>query len=103
MTVIYSFKVREPRHGAMENQVATWLQGSLRPGLSLLEAQMAKNLLAVQEVQVSSLGWEDPLEKGIATQSSILAWEIPWTEEPVSYSPRGRKESDTTERLTLSL
>ena len=46
------------------------------------------------ETQVQSLGWEDPLEKEMATRSSILAWRIPWTEEP-----RGRKELDTTERL----
>jgi len=43
---------------------------------------MVKNLPAVQETQVQSLGWEDPLEKGVATHSSILAWRIPWTEEP---------------------
>ena len=42
---------------------------------------MTKNLPAMWETQVQSLGWEDPLEKGMATQSSILAWEIPWTEE----------------------
>ena len=45
-------------------------------------AQTVKNLPAVQETQVQSLGGEDPLEKGMATLSSILAWEIPWTEEP---------------------
>ena len=45
-------------------------------------AQMAKNLLAMQETQVQSLGWEDPLEKGMTTYFSILAWIIPWTEEP---------------------
>ena len=43
------------------------------------------------------LGWEDPLEEGMATHASILAWRIPWTEEPGSYSPWGHKESDTTE------
>ena len=43
---------------------------------------MVKNLPASQEMQVQSLGWEDPLEKEMATHSSILAWEIPWTEEP---------------------
>ena len=43
---------------------------------------MVKNLPAKQEMQVSSLGWEDPLEKEMATHSSILAWEIPQTEEP---------------------
>jgi len=43
---------------------------------------MVKNLPAMQETQVQSLGWEDLLEKGMATHSSILAWRIPWTEEP---------------------
>ena len=43
---------------------------------------MVKNLLAMQETQVGSLGQEDPLEKEMATHSSILAWRIPWTEEP---------------------
>ena len=43
---------------------------------------MVKNLPAMQETQVQSLGWEGPLEKGMATCSSILAWRIPWTEEP---------------------
>ena len=43
---------------------------------------MVKNLPAMQETQVRSLGQEDPLEKGMATHSSILAWRIPWTEEP---------------------
>ena len=47
--------------------------------------------------QVRSLGWEDPLVKETAIHSSILAWKIPWTEEPGGYSPWGRKESDTTE------
>ena len=42
---------------------------------------MIKNPPAMQETQVQSLGWEDPLEKGMATHSSILAWRIPWTEE----------------------
>ena len=43
---------------------------------------MAKNLSAVQDTWVRSLGWEDLLEKGMATRSSIIAWRIPWTEEP---------------------
>ena len=43
---------------------------------------MVKNPPAVQETQVRSLGWKDPLEKGMATRSNILAWEIPWREEP---------------------
>ena len=49
---------------------------------AFLVAQMVKNPPAMQETWVHSLGWEDPLEEGIATHSSILAWEIPWTEEP---------------------
>ena len=47
-----------------------------------LMAQMAKNLSPVQETQIRSLGLEDPLQKRMATHSSILAWRIPWTEEP---------------------
>ena len=47
-----------------------------------LIAQMVKNLPAMQETWVQSLGWEDPLEEGMATHSSILDWRIPWTEEP---------------------
>ena len=43
---------------------------------------MVTDLSAMQEIRVQSLGWEDPLEKGMATHSSFLAWEIPWTEEP---------------------
>ena len=46
-------------------------------------AQTVKNLPAVRETQVQSLDWEDPLEKGMAVHSSILAWRIPWIEEPV--------------------
>ena len=54
----------------------------------------------MQEVQVQFLSWEDPLEKEIATHSSILAWEIPWTEEPGGYSPWGYQELDKTEPLS---
>ena len=56
----------------------------------------------MQETQVQSLGWEDPLEKEMATHSSIPAWETLWTEEPGGYSPLGPKEVDPTERLTLT-
>ena len=52
------------------------------PVLGFLVAQMVKNLLAIQETSVQSLGQEDPLEKGLATYSSVLAWRIPWTEGP---------------------
>ena len=52
-----------------------------------------------QETQVQSLGWKDPLEKEIATDSNILAWEIPWTEESGGLQSMGSKESDTTEQI----
>ena len=51
-------------------------------GLTSLVAQMIKNLPVMQETWVQSLGWEDPLDEGMATHSNILAWRIPWTEEP---------------------
>ena len=60
---------------------------------------MVKNLSAMQETWVQSLSREDPLEKGMATHSSILALEIPWQRSLVGYSPWGHKESDTTEQL----
>ena len=61
-------------------------------------AQVVKNLPAMWETQVQSLGQEDPLEKGKATPSSILAWRIPSAEEPgAPQSSRGHKELDTTE------
>ena len=60
-------------------------------------AQMVKHLPTMREIWVQSLGWEDLLEREMATHSSILAWKIPWTEEP--GGPRDHKESDTTERL----
>ena len=59
-----------------------------------LVAQLVENPPAIWETWVRCLGWEDPLEKGKATHSNILAWRIPWT-------ARGCKESDTTERLSL--
>ena len=65
-------------------------------------AQLVKNLPAMQETPVQFLGWEDPLEKGIVTHSSILAWRIPWTEEHGRLQSMG-SQSDTTEWLSLSL
>ena len=59
---------------------------------------MVKNLPAKQETQVRSLGWEDPLEKGIATHSNILAWTIPWTEEPGGLQSMGSQKQLTTEQ-----
>ena len=58
---------------------------------------MIKNLPAMWETWVQSLGWEDPLEKEMVTHSSILAWRIPWTEEPAGLQSMELQESDTTE------
>ena len=58
-------------------------------------AQRVKNLPAVPETQVRSLGWEDSLEKEMATHSRILAWEIPWIEEPGGLQPMGVTKSRT--------
>ena len=64
--------------------------------MSSLVAQMVKRLPAMQETRVRSLGWEDTLEKEMATHSSILAWEIPWAEEPGGLQCMGLQESDMT-------
>ena len=68
------------------------------PFLSLV-AQSVKNLPAMQETQVQFLDQEDPLEKEMTTHSSILAWRIPWTEEPGRLQSMGSQGSDTTEQL----
>ena len=65
--------------------------------MTSLVAQTVKCLPTIPETWVQSLGWEDLLEKEMATHSSILAWKVPWMEEPGSCSPLGHKESDTTE------
>ena len=66
---------------------------------------MVKNLPAMQETQVQALGWEDTLEKGTATHSSVLAWRIPWTEEPGKlHTVQGvEKRRTQLSDLTLSL
>ena len=61
-----------------------------------LVGQTVKRLPAMRETRVRFLGWEDPLEKGMATPSSILAWRIPWTEEPGGLQSMGSQESDMT-------
>ena len=66
--------------------------GRAQEGSGLPRGSAVKNQLAMQELQetqVRSLGWEDPLEKGMTTQSSILAWRIPWTEEPGGLQSMG--------------
>ena len=62
---------------------------------------MLKNPPTMQETRVRFLGWEDPLEKEMATHSSVLAREIPWTEEPGGYSPGDHKESNMTEHACI--
>ena len=65
-------------------------------GGASLVTQMVKNLPAMRETWVQSLGWEDPLGEGMATHSSILAWRIPWTEEPgMLHTVHGVTESRT--------
>ena len=59
-------------------------------------AQAIKSLSAMQETRVRFLGWEDALEKEMATHSSVLAWRISWTEEPGGLQSMGLQESDTT-------
>ena len=61
---------------------------------------MVKHLPAIRETQLRSLGWKDSPEKGMATHSSILAWRIPWTEEPGRLQSM-ESQSDTTERLSF--
>ena len=68
---------------------------SLYQGASLI-AQLVNYLPAMQETQVHFLDQEDPLEKGMVTHSSILAWRIPWIEEPDRLQSLGSQESDTT-------
>ena len=62
-----------------------------------LVAQVVKNLPAMRETWVQSLGWEDSPEEGMTTHSSVLAWRIPWTEEPGGCHLQGRTELDKTE------
>ena len=60
-------------------------------------AQLVKNLPAIWETWVRSLGWDDPLEEGVATCSCVLAWRIPWTEEPGGLQSMESQRVDTTE------
>ena len=76
-----------------EAHLGQWLLSSR----ASLGAQTVKHLPAVWETRVQSLGQEDPLEKEMATRSSILAWRIPWTEEPGGLQSVGSQESETTE------
>ena len=91
--------------GEKVQQVLEMMSSRIWPPLqesrASLVAQMVTNLPAMWETWVRSLGQEDPLEKEMATHSSILAWRIPWQKSLVGYSPWGGKESDMTDQLTL--
>ena len=67
----------------------------------MLVAQMVKSLPAIQETRIQSLGWEESLEKEMATHSYILAWEIPWTQEPGGWQSMGLQRVNMTKWLTL--
>ena len=72
--------------------MCSFMHDFLTCGTSVV-AQTVKNLPAMRETRARSLGWDDPLEKGMATHSSILAWKIPWTEDP------GRLQSMRSQRV----
>ena len=97
--IIRLFK-KNPQTWAHPCVYRTWVISYMRASLM---AQMVRNLPAIWETWVGSLGREDPLKEEMATHSSILAWKIPRTEEPVGYSSWGCKKLDITEQLTLSL
>ena len=81
-----------------------WNRIKLFSNGALLVAQMVKNLLAMQETQVQSLGWEDLLEKGMAIHSRILAWRISWTEDPGELQSMGQqtvRHNWTTNTFTI--
>ena len=88
---------RSRKEGDQGQNLHTKQQIRGKRGASVV-SQMVKNLPAVQEPWVQSLGWEISLEKEMANRSSILAWKIPWTEEPGGLQSMGCKESNTTER-----
>ena len=79
MTVSLKLKLSSPK---IKNPISTQINITHTQLWASLVVQKVKNLPAMQETWVQSLGQEDPLEKGMATHSSILAWRIPWTEEP---------------------
>ena len=91
---VYSCRQQRPPHGQLSYREA-WGVGGWWWGIpvSFPGSSVVKNLPTMQETGIQSLGWEDPLEKEMATHSSILAWEIPWTEET------GRLQSMGSQRV----
>ena len=93
-----------PWHTAIfPNKLYTKIHKSPTSTLTSLMAQMVKNLPAMWKTWVQSLGWEDLLEKGMATHSSILAWRIPWTEEPLWATVYGVAKSRTRQQLSTMI
>ena len=76
---------------------------SFSDGSMVKNKKKKKKLPAMQEMQARPLGWENSLEKGMATHSRILAWRIPWIEQPGGLQSIGHKESDMTEHAHTSL
>ena len=68
---------------------------------AFLSGSVVKNLPAMQETQVRSVGWEDPLEKEMATHSSVLAWRIPWTEESGGLQSTGLQSQIQLKQLSI--
>ena len=99
------FQARIPERGAMpssrgssrcrDQTCVSCIAGRFFSTGASLVAQKVKHLPAVQETRVWSLGWEDPLEKEMATRSSTFAWKIPWTEEPGRLQSMGSAKSRT--------
>ena len=101
-------------HGILQARILEWITVPFSRGSSKLRGRTQVShivggfftrihLPAMRETWVPSLGWEDPLEKRTVTLSSILAWRIPWTEEPGRLQSMGCKELDTTEQFSPSL
>ena len=87
-------------------QCVEWCPSRIEVSMGFLHGSVLKHPPAMQEtqeIQVPSSCWEDPLEKEMATHSSILAWRIPQREEPGGFSPWGHKESDTTEHTRICM
>ena len=94
-TVLHKVTYQAPStyKGSPRNwQTKKWIRPNLK---TYLVAQMVKNLPAMWETQVLSLGWQDPPEKGMAAHSSILAWRSPWIEEPGGLQSMGSQKSWT--------
>ena len=109
---VYKNIYSEPHRYTIQIQqliIVTFTQSLPYRVWAFLMAQIVKNAPAIQETWVWSLGWEDPLEEGMATHSSILAWRIPWTEEPGGLQSIGSQRlrhdwvTSTTYRVNLRL